>query len=477
MAERTSEVRSQELHAQIQYRLMEELSASERRYRELVERIREVVFKCDAKGRLSYLNSAWRDILGYPVEASVGRKLADYLCEEDRDEAMALITGDLGHGEAPEAREVRLQRSDGSLVWLMLTVQTGETEGKVGSLYNIDDRKKAQQALQEINEQLEVRVQKRTAQLAESNQQLASEVEQRKQVQESLLKAERLAVVGETSGRVAHEVLNPITSILSRVEYNLGQWREFSQLVENSREIVEDWHKEYRTGTFTDYLRTTSEEGLPYGDEDFALLDKLLTSQLVFQQKRREDLNFVHKQLQRVIKIVNNLRESVITKRHVRKLDIAVAIGEAYDVLADSLAKRRINAIRTIPDNLPPIMADESEMIQAFTNLFRNAMQSIDEKQQQDGVIETEVLVGENVLEIRIRDSGTGIPEEARQDIFSFDFTTKSKDQGTGLGLGISRRFVRESGGDLVLEKSAEGEGTTFLLTIPFIIEGPPPTE
>ncbi len=473
MAERAAEVRSQELHAQIQYRLMEELSASERRYRELVERIREVVFKCDAKGRLSYLNNAWRDILGYPVEASLGRRLADYLAEEDRKDAMALITGDLAHGEAPEAREVRLRRSDGSLVWLMLTVQTGETEGKVGSLYNIDDRKKAQQALQEINEQLEVRVQKRTAQLAESNKQLESEVEQRKQIQESLLKAERLAVVGETSGRVAHEVLNPITSILSRVEYNLNQWQEFSQLVGNSREIVEDWHKEYRAGTFVDYLQTVSEDGQPYGDEDFALLDKLLTSQLVFQQKRREDLNFVHRQLQRVIKIINNLRESVITKRHIRKLDIAEAISEAYDVLEDSFSKRRIKAVKRIPENLPLVMADESEMVQAFTNLFRNAMQSIDEKQQRNGVIETEVLVEESQLEIRIRDNGTGIPEDARQAIFSFDFSTKSKDQGTGLGLGISRRFVRESGGDLVLDETIEGEGTTFVMTIPFLLEDP----
>jgi len=471
MAQQLSEVRSQELHAQIQYRLMEELSASERRYRELVERIREVVFKCDANGRLSYLNSAWRVILGYPVEASLGRRLADYLCEDDRKEAMALITADFSHGEDPEAHEVRMRRSDGSFVWLMLTVQTGETEGKVGSLYNIDDRKKAQQALQEVNEQLEVRVQKRTAQLAESNKQLASEVEQRKRVQESLLRAERLAVVGETSGRVAHEVLNPISSILSRTEYNLALWREFSRLLESSREIVEDWHREYRMGTFADYLRTASEEGAPYGDEDFALLDKLLTSQQVFQQNRNDDLNFIHRQLQRVIKIINNLRESVMTKRRIRKLDIAEAIGEAYDVLADSLAKRRIQAIKRIPNSLPLVMADESEMVQAFTNLFRNAMQSIDEKQQRHGVIETEVVVGQSLLEIRVRDNGTGIPEASQQSIFSFDFTTKSRDQGTGLGLGISRRFVRENGGDLVLEESVDGEGCTFLLTMPLPVE------
>ncbi len=471
MAEQANEVRSQELHAQIQYRLMEELSASERRYRELVERIREVVFKCDSNGRLSYLNGAWRDILGYPVEASLSRQLADYLYDEDREDAMALITGEFAHGENPEAREVRFRRSDGSIVWLILTVQKGETEGKVGSLYNIDDRKKAQQALQEVNERLEERVQERTAQLAESNYQLASEVEERKRIQEHLLKAERLAVVGETSGRVAHEVLNPITSILSRVEYNLSQWQEFAQLLENSREIVEDWQKEYLADTFADYLRTVSDEGLPYGQEDFALLEKLQTNQLEFQQKRKEDLSFIHKQLRRVIKIINNLRESVITQRHIRKVNIAAAIGEAYDVLADSLSKRRIKAVKKFPDDLPPVMADESEIVQAFTNLFRNAMQSIDEKQERSGYIETEVLVGDSVLEIRIRDNGTGIPEEAQRAVFSFDFSTKSKDQGTGLGLGISRRFVRETGGDLVLEQTVYGEGTTFVMTLPFLKE------
>ena len=114
-------------------------------------------------------------------------------------------------------------------------------------------------------------------------------------------------------------------------------------------------------------------------------------------------------------------------------------------------------------------MADESEIVQAFTNLFRNAMQSLDEKQERNGFIETEVLVGDNVLEIRIRDNGTGIPEEAQRAVFSFDFSTKSKDQGTGLGLGISRRFVRETGGDLVLEQTVYGEGTTFVMTLPYL--------
>ena len=134
-----------------------------------------------------------------------------------------------------------------------------------------------------------------------------------------------------------------------------------------------------------------------------------------------------------------------------------------------------IKAIKKVPDNLPLVMADESEIVQAFTNLFRNAMQSIDEKRERSGVIETEVTVGDSDLEIKIRDNGTGIPEEAQQSIFNFDFSTKSKNEGTGLGLGISRRFVRESGGDLILERSVNGEGTTFGMTLPFLKEDTAP--
>jgi signal transduction histidine kinase len=76
-----------------------------------------------------------------------------------------------------------------------------------------------------------------------------------------------------------------------------------------------------------------------------------------------------------------------------------------------------------------------------------------------------------DLLEIRVSDNGKGIPLKNQGSIFDFDFTTKPKDQGTGLGLGICRRFVRENGGDLDIEESIEGKGTTFLATIPYINE------
>ena len=291
----------------------------------------------------------------------------------------------------------------------------------------------------------------------------------RKTVQENLLKAERLAVVGETSGRVAHEVLNPITSIGARLEHNLGQQHQLSELLNNALEVWNDWQSEYQKGALTEYLSREGENGATYGDEDFELFRKLLDAQAAFQNEQNVDLRFIRKQLERVTKIINSLRESVITWRDVQQFSIEAAVTEAYSVLADSLAKRRIEAVLRIPEGIPSVVADESEIVQSFINLFRNALQSIDEKGSRGGVIETVACQKGEMLEIRVRDDGIGIPVKARESIFGFDFSTKAKGEGTGLGLGISRRFLRENGGDLVLEKTARGKGATFLVTIPCV--------
>ncbi len=68
-----------ELQSQIHYRLIEELSASETRYRELVELLQDVVFECDEQGRLTFLNRAWHEILGYSNEDSLNKPITDFV--------------------------------------------------------------------------------------------------------------------------------------------------------------------------------------------------------------------------------------------------------------------------------------------------------------------------------------------------------------------------------------------------------------
>lgn len=147
----------------------------------------------------------------------------------------------------------------------------------------------------------------------------------------------------------------------------------------------------------------------------------------------------------------------------------AKVFNEVYELLGDSLKKRGIELYTSIPSDLPVIQADETEVFQVITNLLRNAMQSIEVTKQDSGTIKAMASVTDNYLEIRITDNGIGITPEIQKSIFDFHFTTKEKSQGTGLGLGISRRFIRDFGGDLVLEESAAGCGATFLITLPLL--------
>ncbi len=344
-----------------------------------------------------------------------------------------------------------------------------------------DEKDEFGQLMRSFNVMTKRLVAERTTELSDINKNLSQEVSERKQAeenlqnafsklkrtQENLLKAEKLALVGETSGRVAHEVLNPITSIFSRVENNIKLWHGFKNNLDCTAEIVNDWQNEYRAGNFAEYLTKTNDDGKAYGEEDFAILSNLTNNAAIFQQQREADLEFIYKQLNRVIKIINTLRESVRTQRTIVRFNLDKIINEAFEALEDSLKKRGIEFNKSVPTDLPAIEADEIEIIQVFVNMFRNAMQSIDEKEQRGGIISTAAKINDGNIEVRIQDTGNGIPKEVQNSIFNFDFSTKDKDKGTGLGLGISRRFIRENGGDMTLEESSEKIGTSFLITIP----------
>jgi two-component system, NtrC family, sensor kinase len=181
---------SSELQLQIHDRLIQELAASEKRYRELVEHLMEIIFECDSSGRLTFLNQAWMEILGHPVGDSLGRSLIDFIHEEDdREEVLASIIGGAARS-THEPRELRFRHRNGDLVWLELFVRTvnsgvelGAVESIVGSLYNINDRKRAREELQKAHDQLEVRVEERTTALRETNQRLQEEIAEREQAE------------------------------------------------------------------------------------------------------------------------------------------------------------------------------------------------------------------------------------------------------------------------------------------------------
>lgn len=374
------------------------------------------------------------------------------------------VTGEIVKGKFPDQITIPADDEIRQIVEALnlMISQVRQQEGEVKALY--EQEKESSANLTMANDMLG----RQSSELHRKNREVQQAFDELRRAQEDLLQAERLAVVGETSGRVAHEVLNPVSAIMFRVENDLAKYPELQDTLLGLREIVGDWMRELKNGTFANYFTEKGEDGASYGEEDLSLVLGMADEFQRLSQERQENLQFIFKQVQRVVKIINTLRESTVTTRSISRFVVTAPLLEALDLLDDSLQKRRIAVRKNIPENLPLVDADLSELTQAFTNLLRNAMQSVDQKDQRDGMIVVDVRQKEDdVVEIRIKDNGKGIAAAMQASIFEQHFTTKGKKDGTGLGLGISRKFVRAYGGDLLLEESHEGEGATFLVTLP----------
>lgn len=133
-----------ELQSQIHYRLIEELSASETRYRELVELLQEVVFECDEQGKLTFLNRAWQEILGYSIEESLNRPITDFVNPREQQAAIRLIANAKIQNSDNTQDELEFYHQDGNIVWLQMSVRARTTGVRVGSLYDVSSRKLAE---------------------------------------------------------------------------------------------------------------------------------------------------------------------------------------------------------------------------------------------------------------------------------------------------------------------------------------------
>jgi two-component system sensor histidine kinase/response regulator len=136
--------------------LVERVASSERQYRSVVNSLREVVFRAGGSGGLTFLNAAWEQTTGYSVEASLTRRLTDFMHADDQrqcaDDYHALI-----NGRVPFVRrELRYITTTGAVVWMEAYAQplfdaAGRIEGVSGTLNDVSERR---QAAEQLNEQL-----------------------------------------------------------------------------------------------------------------------------------------------------------------------------------------------------------------------------------------------------------------------------------------------------------------------------------
>ena len=131
-----------EIHTQIQYRLIEKLEASERRYRLMVENLQEIVFTIDESCTITFINSAWNKILGYSLDESLQSSLTEFI-EPKQLASSKKVFDSVINGKQKTRTEMHFRHKQGQSVWLELSACPTPDGGATGTLTDITDSKEA----------------------------------------------------------------------------------------------------------------------------------------------------------------------------------------------------------------------------------------------------------------------------------------------------------------------------------------------
>ena len=348
-------------------------------------------------------------------------------------------------------------------------VNTRDEIGRLARSFNAmaGDLQNKRLQLENNARELEIKVRERTAELEAQQKQLSD-------AQESLLRTTRLASLGELAGAAAHEVLNPLNNISIRIERMKSQLKDAD---ENDTTILSDistgWSKAWNAGGW-DSLKTELEKPADGGkkliDEDLENLTAIARKGVKRTSEREQDFDFVNREAARITRIVNGMRSLSRVGGERRPVDIHVPIEDTLITVTEALDRNQITLVKEFsadPRERLSILGDRDELVQVFSNLLRNSVQAVSSANRRAGEIQLSTRRQGDRVEVRIQDNGGGISKANLPKMFEPNFTTKSLDEGTGLGLSISRRIVRAFGGDIEIERTAEGEGTTFLVWFP----------
>jgi signal transduction histidine kinase len=350
-----------------------------------------------------------------------------------------------------------------------IRVKTNDEIGSLARAFNsmAVDLQRQHAEIDRHSKELELKVKERTAQLE-------SEKKQAAEAQDALLRTTRLASLGELAGAAAHEILNPVNNMNIRIERARSQSTDRREAdLKLLREIIGGWKKAYAEGGWQKLeteLKKPAQGGKSLIEEDLENLQAIANDEAKAVGENRENLDFLNKEIVRVTRIVNNMRALSRVGGERKPLDVHGPIEDTIITLTDLMEKRKVTLIREYsPETRSQftVIADKDELVQVFSNLIRNSLHAIDSANRRAGTVRISTLRNDDRVEVRISDNGTGISPSNLGRMFEPRFTTKSVEEGTGLGLSISRRLVRAFGGDIEIETSREGEGSTFLVWFP----------
>ncbi|HZR58662.1 MAG TPA: PAS domain S-box protein [Terriglobales bacterium] len=355
-------------------RQMEEaLRRQEEFQRYLLESFPDLIIVIDLDERYSFVSTRIRDLLGYKPEELIGKKIEEV---QDHSPELVSLCRDVSSGRNLFAiSEYRAKHRDDS--WRTM-------RASASPLHN------AQNQVSGVI--ISVR-----------------DITVEKKLEKQIIQSERLAAMGQMIGGFAHELNNPLTSILG--------------------------------------------------------ISELLQDESVSEQMRKQ-LMMLHQQSRRAAEIVQNLmyfsRPPAPGKS---QIDLTDLMQRTLHLHAYSLRKNNITVDFLPATALPRVDGDPHQLMQVFLNLILNAEHAIREVRDR-GTLRIRLEKENKLVSATFQDDGPGIPPEILPNIFDPFYTTKRPGRGTGLGLSICKAILREHGGN-VEASSGPGGGAVFTVTLP----------
>jgi two-component system NtrC family sensor kinase len=313
--------------------------------------------------------------------------------------------------------------------------------------------KENERIIREQNVILEQKVQERTQEILETNQELNITLEDLKQTQTQLVAAEKMASLGQLTAGIAHEINNPINFVTSNVS---PLQRDVDMLLEAIETIENVGLSEKSTAQKQKEIEDYKE------DLDFDYL-KIEINHL---------LSGIKEGATRTAEIVKGLRIfSRVDEDDLKKASMNEGLDSTLVIMNSLLNQHQISVIKDYGD-IPVIECYPGKLNQVFLNIISNAIYAINKQHNENGngKLTIRTRSEEDSVFVTLKDNGIGMDEQTKAKIFDPFFTTKDVGEGTGLGMSITYNTIKKHNGEIFVN-TALGAGTELIIKLPIYHE------
>ena len=356
-------------------RLIELLSSGKREWEQTVDAFNQAICYVDPHGTVRRTNRVFADLIKLPVTALPGRPWLTLLPPAWIEPVARLLNS--GPTPTPESAGTPVEVRAGERTLMVTAIPTGEPGAAVL---------------------------------------LFEDQSEKRRLQEQLLQSEKMSAIGQLIAGVAHDLNNPLASVVG-----------FSDLLGEAADVP---------------------------------------------PRLAEPLAVIRQEAERASAIVRNLLSFARRQEGERHLQsIRPILESTHQLLKNQLLAAHIELTLTFEPGLPEVEVHANQIKQVFVNIINNAAQAIASGRHKEGGGRIEIVARcePDGISVSIADNGPGIPEAVAQHVFEPFFSTKSEGEGTGLGLSICHGIVKEHGGNISVEPggSGSGRGATFTVELP----------